>query len=57
MPRVRRRVGQGSVPEKREATPGRAALSGGVSLLNCDFAAWDPDKEMLTSVVGGDGAN
>jgi hypothetical protein len=32
-------------------------LCGGVSLLNCDFAAWDPNKEMLTFVVGGDGAN
>jgi hypothetical protein len=32
-------------------------LCGGVVLLNCDFAAWDPNKEMLTFVVGGDGAN
>lgn len=32
-------------------------LCGGVVLTNCDFGAWDPNKEMLTFVVGGDGAN
>jgi hypothetical protein len=32
-------------------------LCGGVVAGNCDFAAWDPNKEMFTFVVGGDGAN
>jgi len=31
-------------------------LCGGVSASECDFSAWDPNKEMLTFVVGGDGA-
>jgi len=32
-------------------------LCGGVSASECDFSAWDPNKEMLTFVVGGNGAN
>jgi hypothetical protein len=32
-------------------------LCGGISGSACDFSAWDPNKEMLTFVVGGDGAN
>lgn len=32
-------------------------LCGGVVGSACDFAAWDPNSEMLTFVVGGDGAN
>jgi hypothetical protein len=32
-------------------------LCAGVSGTECDFSAWDPNKEMLTFVVGGDGAN
>ena len=31
-------------------------LCGGVSGSECNFAAWDPNTEMLTFVVGGDGA-
>ena len=30
-------------------------LCGGVSGGNCDFAAWDPNSEMLTIVAGGTG--
>ena len=30
-------------------------LCGGVSGSNCDFAAWDPNSEMLTIVAGGTG--
>jgi hypothetical protein len=32
-------------------------MCGGVVSGACDFSAWDPNKEMLTFVVGGDGAN
>jgi hypothetical protein len=32
-------------------------LCGGVVSGACDFSSWDPNKEMLTFVVGGDGAN
>lgn len=31
-------------------------LCGGVAGTECDFSAWDPNKEMLTFVVGGNGA-
>jgi Tfp pilus assembly protein PilX len=33
------------------------SMCGGIVSGNCDFASWDPNKEMLTLVVGGDGAN
>jgi hypothetical protein len=32
-------------------------LCGGTNGTDCDFANWNPNTEMLTFVVGGDGAN
>jgi hypothetical protein len=35
---------------------GGGKLCGGLVSGSCNFAAWDPNTEMLTFVVGGDGA-